>query len=100
MPPEPPPLSLTHLKATGEVHMVEVGERPSTRREARAEGCIQMRPEVLALVMEGRAPKGDVLAVARVASSRRSSWRTSRFEITRGGTIRNTVGPAATSSSC
>ena len=48
--------------------MVEVGERPATRREARAEGVIQMRPEVLALVMEGRAPKGDVLAVARVAA--------------------------------
>ncbi|MFM9040985.1 MAG: cyclic pyranopterin monophosphate synthase MoaC, partial [Vulcanococcus sp.] len=30
--------SLTHLNAAGEVHMVEVGERPATRREARAEG--------------------------------------------------------------
>jgi cyclic pyranopterin phosphate synthase len=59
---------LTHLNAAGEVHMVEVGERPSTRREARAEGLIQMAPEVLALVVEGRAPKGDVLAVARVAA--------------------------------
>ena len=48
--------------------MVEVGERPATRREARAEGVIVMRPEVLALVLEGRAPKGDVLAVARVAA--------------------------------
>ncbi len=65
---ELPPPSLTHLNASGEVHMVEVGERPSTRREARAEGCIRMQPEVLALVMEGRAPKGDVLAVARVAA--------------------------------
>jgi len=61
--------SLTHLNAAGEVHMVEVGERPATRREARAEGgAIVMRPEVLALVLEGRAPKGDVLAVARVAA--------------------------------
>jgi hypothetical protein len=40
---ELPPPSLTHLNASGEVHMVEVGERPSTRREARAEGCIRMQ---------------------------------------------------------
>jgi len=68
MPPELPPTSLSHLNAAGEVHMVEVGERPATRREARAEGVIVMRPEVLGLVLEGRAPKGDVLAVARVAA--------------------------------
>jgi cyclic pyranopterin phosphate synthase len=63
-----PAPSLTHLNAGGEVHMVEVGERPVTRREAEAEGCIRMQSEVLALVLEGRAPKGDVLAVARVAA--------------------------------
>jgi cyclic pyranopterin phosphate synthase len=62
------PTALTHLNASGEVHMVEVGDRPPSRREARAEGLIRMRPEVLALVLEGRAPKGDVLAVARVAA--------------------------------
>jgi cyclic pyranopterin phosphate synthase len=59
---------LSHLNAAGAVHMVEVGERPASRREATAEGFIQMAPEVLALVLEGRAPKGDVLAVARVAA--------------------------------
>ena len=48
--------------------MVEVGDRPASRREAQAEGMIRMRPEVLALVLEGSAPKGDVLAVARVAA--------------------------------
>lgn len=48
--------------------MVEVGDRPATRRQAQAEGLIRMRPDVLALVLEGRAPKGDVLAVARVAA--------------------------------
>jgi cyclic pyranopterin phosphate synthase len=68
MPPEMSPPSLTHLNTSGEVHRVEVGERPLTRREARAQGSIQMRPEVLALVLEGQAPKGDVLAVARVAA--------------------------------
>ena len=59
---------LSHLNAAGEVHMVEVGERPASRREATAEGFIQMAPAVLTLVLEGRAPKGDVLAVARVAA--------------------------------
>ena len=48
--------------------MVEVGEREATRRQATAEGFIAMRPEVLALVLQGQAPKGDVLAVARVAA--------------------------------
>ena len=66
MAPDTPALS--HLNGRGEVHMVEVGDRPLTRREARAEGTIRMAPEVLALVLEGKAPKGDVLAVARVAA--------------------------------
>jgi cyclic pyranopterin phosphate synthase len=68
MPAEVPVPSLTHLNAAGEVHMVEVGDRPATRREARAEGGLLLRPEVLAQVLEGRSPKGDVLAVARVAA--------------------------------
>jgi cyclic pyranopterin phosphate synthase len=59
---------LTHLNAAGQVHMVEVGDRPPTRREAKAEGFLVMQAPVLALVLEGRAPKGDVLAVARVAA--------------------------------
>ena len=59
---------LTHLNAAGEVHMVEVGDRPATQRQATAEGFLVMAPEVLALVLEGRAAKGDVLAVARVAA--------------------------------
>ncbi len=59
---------LSHLSARGEVHMVEVGDRPASDRRALAEGFIAMAPEVLALVLEGRAGKGDVLAVARVAA--------------------------------
>jgi cyclic pyranopterin phosphate synthase len=59
---------LTHLNAAGEVHMVEVGERAASRRQATAEGFIAMAPEALALVLAGEAPKGDVLAVARVAA--------------------------------
>ena len=60
--------SLSHLNANGEVHMVEVGDRAATERRATAEGVIRMAPAVLQLVLEGRAPKGDVLAVARVAA--------------------------------
>ena len=48
--------------------MVEVGDRPVTAREAAAEGFIAMEPAVLAMALEGRAAKGDVLAVARVAA--------------------------------
>lgn len=48
--------------------MVEVGDRPPSRREAEAEGLIAMAPPTLALVLAGGAPKGDVLAVARVAA--------------------------------
>ena len=60
--------SLSHLNGAGQVHMVEVGDRPATDRRAVAEGFLAMAPAVLALVLEGRAPKGDVLAVARVAA--------------------------------
>ena len=59
--------------------MVEVGDRAATRREATAEGFIAMRPEVLALVLEGRAAKGDVLAVANAEpDSRRPRRREAR----------------------
>lgn len=47
--------------------MVDVGDKPETRRVATAEGSIHMRAETLSLVTEGRHEKGDVLAVARVA---------------------------------
>ncbi len=58
---------LTHFNTAGEAHMVDVGDKPESRRVARAEGRICMRSETLALVTEGRHKKGDVLAVARVA---------------------------------
>jgi cyclic pyranopterin phosphate synthase len=48
--------------------MVDVGNRAPSARAAVAEGWLRMEPEALALVLEGRAPKGDVLAVARVAA--------------------------------
>ncbi|HET8789830.1 MAG TPA: cyclic pyranopterin monophosphate synthase MoaC, partial [Modicisalibacter sp.] len=60
-------MSLTHLNARGEAHMVDVGDKAQTRREAVASGRISMRPQTLALLAEGGLPKGDVLATARIA---------------------------------
>jgi len=47
--------------------MVDVSAKAETVREATARGRVSMRPETLALIVEGRVPKGDVLAIARVA---------------------------------
>ncbi|OQX39496.1 MAG: molybdenum cofactor biosynthesis protein C [Oceanospirillales bacterium LUC14_002_19_P2] len=58
---------LTHLNAQGEAHMVDVGEKADTRREARAEGYIYLQPETLRLVNDQSLKKGDVLSVARIA---------------------------------
>lgn len=58
---------LTHFNTAGDAHMVDVGDKPETRRVAIAEGRIHMASDTLKLVMEGRHEKGDVLAVARVA---------------------------------
>jgi len=59
--------TLTHLNARGEAHMVDVGDKAVTRREAVAEGRIRMRTETLKLIREAGHKKGDVLAVARIA---------------------------------
>ena len=48
--------------------MVDVSDKPDTERTAIATGFISMRPEVMRLVQEGTAKKGDVLGVARVAA--------------------------------
>lgn len=58
---------LTHFNARGEAHMVDVGTKDTTVREAIADGRIYMLPETLKLIMEGGHKKGDVLGVARVA---------------------------------
>lgn len=58
---------LTHINEKGEVRMVDVSAKPDTVRVAIAEGFIAMHEETLALIVEGRAAKGDVLACARVA---------------------------------
>ena len=58
---------LTHFDASGQAHMVDVSAKPVTARIAVAEGCITMTAATLALVRQGRADKGDVLGIARVA---------------------------------
>jgi len=58
---------LTHIKETGEAHMVDVGGKHATAREAVAEGRIHMKPETLRLILAGDNKKGDVMAVARIA---------------------------------
>ena len=47
--------------------MVDVGDKPQTRRTATAQGILRMKPETLALIRDGEASKGDVLGIARIA---------------------------------
>lgn len=69
---------LTHLDARGRARMVDVGDKPVTRRECVARAVLRMAPETLAAISEGRTPKGDVLAVARIAgiqaAKRTAEW--------------------------
>jgi cyclic pyranopterin phosphate synthase len=60
--------SLTHFDATGQAHMVDVGDKPVTRRVAIASGRITMQPATFDLVAGGTAKKGDVIGVARIAA--------------------------------
>ncbi len=60
-------MALTHFNAEGDAHMVDVSDKAVTSRVARAESYIKMAPETLEIITEGRAKKGDVLGVARLA---------------------------------
>ncbi len=60
--------TLTHFDAKGRAQMVDVGAKDDTRRVAIATGRIRMAPETAAVIREGRAKKGDVLAVAQIAA--------------------------------
>jgi cyclic pyranopterin phosphate synthase len=60
--------TLTHFDARGSAHMVDVGEKPATHRVAVASGRIRMQAATLRLVAAGKARKGDVLGVARIAA--------------------------------
>ena len=58
---------LTHFDAKGDAHMVDVSDKDVTSRTATARGSVIMAADTLTLITEGRAKKGDVLAVARLA---------------------------------
>jgi len=58
---------LSHFDAAGHAHMVDVSDKDSTARVAVAEGHIKMARETYDIIAEGRAKKGDVLSVARLA---------------------------------
>lgn len=58
---------LSHIRASGEADMVDVSDKAETTRVATAEGFVKMRPETLALILEGNAKKGDVIGTARLA---------------------------------
>ncbi|ODT78451.1 MAG: molybdenum cofactor biosynthesis protein C [Pelagibacterium sp. SCN 64-44] len=58
---------LTHLDATGAAHIVDIGDKPATRRRAVAQARLLGKAETLAAILGGALKKGDALAVARVA---------------------------------
>lgn len=58
---------LTHFDAAGQAHMVDVGGKSDTHRVAVAAGSIRMKPGTLEMILEGKAGKGDVLGIARIA---------------------------------
>ena len=60
-------MKFTHLNSDGAAYMVDVTEKQPTVRSATAQGEVACSPEVLAALRDGTVPKGDVLAVARVA---------------------------------
>ncbi|MEQ5828304.1 cyclic pyranopterin monophosphate synthase MoaC [Sulfitobacter sp. NFXS29] len=60
-------MALTHFDSEGDAHMVDVSDKAVTSRVAQAESYIKMAPETLEIITEGRAKKGDVLGVARLA---------------------------------
>jgi cyclic pyranopterin phosphate synthase len=58
---------LTHITASGEAHMVDVGGKVETARTAVAEGSIRMLPSTLEAILSGNSAKGDVIGTARLA---------------------------------
>jgi cyclic pyranopterin monophosphate synthase len=60
-------MALTHFDGKGDAHMVDVSDKPVTSRIAVAEAHIKMQRETFDIITEGRAKKGDVLGVARLA---------------------------------
>lgn len=62
------PTHLTHLDESGDIHMVDVTDRPETMREAVAKARVRMAPETLHLIETNQISKGSVLEVAKIAA--------------------------------
>lgn len=60
-------MTLSHTNERGEATMVDVTDKHVTDRTATARAVVRLKPDTLALILEGGIPKGDVLAVARIA---------------------------------
>ncbi|MEX0367369.1 MAG: cyclic pyranopterin monophosphate synthase MoaC [Ruegeria sp.] len=60
-------MALTHFDDKGAAHMVDVSDKSVTDRIAVAEAWVKMHPETYEIITEGRAKKGDVIGVARLA---------------------------------
>jgi cyclic pyranopterin phosphate synthase len=61
------PMDFSHLDNEGRPRMVDVGNKANTVRRAKAEGLIRLQPETLALLKDGKIPKGNVLVTAELA---------------------------------
>ena len=59
---------LTHLNAAGNAHMVDVSDKPITKRTAITTGCITMNDEAFQALVEEKVSKGNVLGIARIAA--------------------------------
>ncbi|MCL3837485.1 cyclic pyranopterin monophosphate synthase MoaC [Aeromicrobium duanguangcaii] len=58
---------LSHYRADGSAHMVDVSGKATTKRQATASGRLRTRADVVARIMAGDLPKGEALATARIA---------------------------------
>lgn len=58
---------LTHLNDQGEAHMVDIGDKPVTRRRAVAEASVLAEPATAEALLSGSGKKGDAIATARIA---------------------------------
>lgn len=69
---------LSHVRADGSAHMVDVTGKATTSRASRAQAVVVTRPEVIDMIMAGGLPKGDALPVARVAGimAAKKTWET------------------------
>lgn len=61
------PTALTHVRADGSAHMVDVTEKKETSRTAEATATVRTTSEVIGMIFDADLPKGDALPVARVA---------------------------------